>query len=202
MYHMMGVFSLLYVLWPDFHFSPTAGPYRKTKPNEGPYHFVIARAAERHQVDIELIKAMIMVESKYDAEAVSNRGARGLMQLMPATAKMLGVKDCFDPCQNVEAGVAYFKRLKNRFNGNIILALAAYNAGPTRVRECGGIPRLSSTRQYIRKVLTCYFNYKMQAVWFPGLLGRHLDPPGADDAEEIMNTSAVLRRWLPYRSTG
>ena len=123
------------------------------------YEYIISEAARRHQVEMEVIKAMIMVESRFDPMAVSGRGARGLMQLMPTTAEMLGVKDCFDPHQNINAGVAYFKRLTNQFEGNIILALAAYNAGPTRVRGWNGIPKDTGTLQYILEVLRCYVNY-------------------------------------------
>jgi soluble lytic murein transglycosylase-like protein len=82
------------------------------------------------------------------------------MQLMPNTAQALGVKDCFDPEQNITAGVRYFQRLKRQFNGSIILALAAYNAGPTRVKKCGGIPEFGITRQYIMRVLLFYHIYK------------------------------------------
>lgn len=124
------------------------------------YEYIISEAARRHQVEIEIIKAMIMVESRFDPMAVSGKGARGLMQLMPATAEMLGVEDCFDPHQNVNAGVAYFKRLQNQFEGNIILALAAYNAGPTRVKGWNGIPQDTGTLQYILEVLRCYFKYR------------------------------------------
>jgi len=124
------------------------------------FHPIIARAAGRYRVETEMIKAMIMAESGYDADAVSKSGARGLMQLMPTTAKALGVKDCFDPEQNITAGVRYFQRLERSFNGSIILALAAYNAGPTRVKKCGGIPEFGSTRQYIMRVLLFYHIYK------------------------------------------
>ena len=101
-----------------------------------------------------------MAESGFDAKAVSSRGACGLMQLMPETAENLGVVDCFDPQENIDAGVRYFQKLKTLFNRNITLALAAYNAGPTRVRKYGGIPEYSGTRRYIKKVLKFYLIYK------------------------------------------
>ncbi|GEM_PF-1182430 len=138
----------------------TAHTFHEMRPKEKAFHAIIARAADRYRVEIELVKAMIMVESRFDARAVSDSGARGLMQLMPETAESLGVKDCFDPEQNINAGVRYFKNLKAQFNGNIILALAAYNAGPSRVKKCGGIPKMTSTRKYIIKVLQFYRIYK------------------------------------------
>jgi len=124
------------------------------------FHDLIVQAAERHHVEAELIMAMIMVESGYDTTAVSDSGALGLMQLMPKTAKALGVEDCFDPKENINGGARYLQRLKKQFKGNIVLALAAYNAGPTRVRRCGGIQKLGSTRQYIMKVMELYQYYK------------------------------------------
>lgn len=132
---------------------------QETTAREEVFHSIIVRAATRYQVETELVKAMIMAESGYDPEAVSPCGARGLMQLMPATAETLSVEDCFDPEQNIHAGVRYFHRFKRLFNGNIILALAAYHAGPTRVRKCGGIPDLAGTRRYIMRVLQFYLIY-------------------------------------------
>jgi soluble lytic murein transglycosylase-like protein len=102
--------------------------------SENSLYSIIARTAKRYQIEIELIKAMIMAESGYDVRAVSHRGACGLMQLMPETAASLGVVDCFDPEQNIDAGVRYFHKLKTLFNKNVTLALAAYNTGPTRVK--------------------------------------------------------------------
>jgi soluble lytic murein transglycosylase-like protein len=103
--------------------------------------------------------AIIMTESGFDPKAESNRGAKGLMQLMPSTAKSLGVEDCFDPEENVYAGVFYFKKLLNRFGGDIELALAAYNAGSKRVRRYNGVPPFEETRRYIKSVLEYYRKY-------------------------------------------
>ena len=128
---------------------------------------VIIQAATRYQVEVEMIKAIIMVESRYDAKAVSHLGARGLMQLMPTTAEYLGVEDCFDPEQNVDAGVRYFKKLKKQFKGDVKLALAAYHAGPTRVRRSGTVPDITYTKWYIRKVLEFYQYYKKDSELFP-----------------------------------
>ncbi|MBW2634401.1 MAG: lytic transglycosylase domain-containing protein, partial [Deltaproteobacteria bacterium] len=112
---------------------------------------MINRAAATHEVDPALIKAIIMAESRYNPRAVSKRGARGLMQLMPVTAKSLGVIDSFDPEDNINGGVMYFRRLLDRFDGDVTLALAAYNAGSRYVRKYGGVPPFRQTRTYIHK---------------------------------------------------
>jgi hypothetical protein len=118
-----------------------------------PFQSIVLQAAKDYDVDPSLIRAIIMAESNYNPRAVSHRGAQGLMQLMPTTAKWLGVKDVFDPAANIDAGVRYFKRLLDRFDGNIELALAAYNAGSRYVRKYKGIPPFEATQRYIKKVL-------------------------------------------------
>jgi hypothetical protein len=118
-----------------------------------PFHSHIMHAAQTYQVDAALIQAIIMAESNYNPKAVSHRGAQGLMQLMPTTAKWLGVQDSFDPALNIDGGVRYFKRLLDRFDGNIKFALAAYNAGSRYVHKYGGVPPFRATRIYIKKVL-------------------------------------------------
>lgn len=121
---------------------------------------LITMVANRHQVDAALVKAIIMAESSYNPRAISKRGAKGLMQLMPHTAKAFGVNDSFNPEQNISGGVRYFKQLTKLFNGNIMLALAAYNAGITRVRRYQGIPPFEETKNYINTVLTYYRYYR------------------------------------------
>jgi hypothetical protein len=141
-------------------------PVEESKPKEEdsepepPFHGLILQAADRHQVDPALIKAIIMAESGYNPRAVSKKGARGLMQLMPRTAKSLGVKDSLDPEHNINGGVKYFSQLLNRFNGNVKLALAAYNAGARYVRQYQGVPPFGATRVYIKKVLKFQKIYK------------------------------------------
>ncbi len=125
-------------------------------------HELIIRISKKYNVDPALIKAIIMVESRFDPHAVSYRGAKGLMQLMPVTLKEMGAKDPFDPENNIEAGVRYFKKLLILFNNNIELALAAYNAGIRKVKLYGGIPPFRSTRQYIRKVMRYYEIYRRE----------------------------------------
>lgn len=121
---------------------------------------IIIEVAGRYEMDPALIKAIIMAESGYNPKAVSKRGAKGLMQLMPITAKSLGVEDIFDPVHNINAGVVYFKKLLNQFEGDVKLALAAYNAGSKKVRKYKGIPPFKATRIYIRKVFKYYEHYK------------------------------------------
>jgi soluble lytic murein transglycosylase-like protein len=125
-------------------------------------HPIVIQAASRHQVDPALIKAIIMAESGYNTRAISKRGAKGLMQLMPATAHALGVEDAFNPKQNISGGVRYFKQLVVQFDGDVKLALAAYNAGSRNVRHYQGIPPFKATRYYIKKVFKYYEIYKDQ----------------------------------------
>ena len=123
---------------------------------------IIFQASNQYQIDPALIKAIIMAESGYDPKAISKKGAMGLMQLMPQTAEALGVKDCFNPEHNIIAGVRYFRQLMNQFEGDIKLALAAYNAGGSMVRKYQGVPPYRATQYYIKKVFEYYQYYKNQ----------------------------------------
>lgn len=129
--------------------------------NAGRYQPIIRAAAQRHRVDPAIVQAIIMAESGFNPRAVSKRGARGLMQLMPATAKSLGVRDLFNPEHNINAGVRYYRQLLNQFKGDVRLALAAYNAGSRKVRQYKGIPPFETTRRYVRKVLQYYRHYRL-----------------------------------------
>jgi soluble lytic murein transglycosylase len=115
--------------------------------------FHIRDAAERHGLSEELVAAVIRVESGFNPRAVSRKGARGLMQLMPATAMQLGVRDSFDPGENIDGGVRHLRGLIERFDNNLSLALAAYNAGERAVLQYGGIPPYPETQQYVAKIL-------------------------------------------------
>ncbi|MGD0224519.1 MAG: lytic transglycosylase domain-containing protein [Terriglobia bacterium] len=117
---------------------------------------LVEQTASSYQVDPELIRAIIRVESGYDAKAVSNKGAMGLMQLVPATAQRFGVANPFDPKQNLEGGVNYLKYLLDHFEGDLNLSLAAYNAGEHTVQRSGGIPAIPETQNYVRKVTNIY----------------------------------------------
>jgi len=117
---------------------------------------LVEQTASRFHVDPELIRAMVRVESGYDAKAVSSKGAMGLMQLIPATAQRFGVVNAFDPKQNLEGGVNYMKYLMDLFGGDLNLSLAAYNAGEHSVQRSGGIPAIPETQNYVRKVTALY----------------------------------------------
>jgi hypothetical protein len=127
---------------------------------EKSFHPIIQKAATRHDIDPALVKAIIMAESDYNPRAVSKKGAKGLMQLMPVTARSLGVDDAFNPEQNIQGGVRYFKTLLKQFDGDVKLALAAYNAGSSNVRHYKGIPPFKDTKRYLKKVYRYYEFYK------------------------------------------
>jgi len=123
------------------------------------YDSYIAEAARKYDVPFSLIKAIIRVESDFDPNAVSHAGARGLMQIMPGTARDLGVTDSFDPRENILGGVRYLKKLLTRFRGSIPLALAAYNAGPERVGPLRKVPDIEETQCFVRKVTDYFYSY-------------------------------------------
>jgi len=125
------------------------------------YSPMIERASRDHGVDVALVHAVISAESGYNAAAVSRAGARGLMQLMPDTARRFGVQDIMDPAQNIRGGVAYLRELLTMFNGNLELTLAAYNAGENAVIRNGNrIPQYAETVNYVPKVLDFYSKFK------------------------------------------
>ena len=118
---------------------------------------LVSDAAERHQVDPALVRAVIETESNWNPAAVSRKGALGLMQLIPTTAQRFGANNALSPKQNVDAGVKYLKTLLERYNGNLDLALAAYNAGEGAVDRAHGVPAFRETRNYVQKVQDAYF---------------------------------------------
>jgi len=132
--------------WRTTTFSPTK------------YDRLISEAARRYGVDFTLIKAVIKAESDFNPQAVSPKGARGLMQIMPKNFKNLGIYNPFDPRQNIMAGTKYLKRMINRFE-SLSLALAAYNAGPTVVSSYNKIPPYKETQKYVKRVLRFYRSY-------------------------------------------
>lgn len=122
-------------------------------PTQAPLNDVIAAASGRYKLDPDLVNSVIRAESGFNTRAVSRKGARGLMQLMPETATTLGVNDGFDPQQNVDGGTRYLRELLERYNFDLIKALAAYNAGPARVEQYGGVPPYQETRAYVRRIV-------------------------------------------------
>jgi len=118
---------------------------------------LVQEASERHRVDPALVRAVIETESNWNPGAYSRKGAIGLMQLIPTTAQRFGANDAFNPKQNVDAGVKYLKTLLERYNGNLDLALAAYNAGEGAVDRAHGIPAYRETRNYVQKVQNAYY---------------------------------------------
>jgi soluble lytic murein transglycosylase-like protein len=118
---------------------------------------LVREAADRHRVDPALIRAVIETESNWNPIALSNKGAGGLMQLIPTTARRFGVADVFNPQQNIDGGVHYLKTLLERYNGNMDMALAAYNAGEGAVDRAHGVPSFRETRNYVQKVQNAYY---------------------------------------------
>jgi soluble lytic murein transglycosylase-like protein len=125
--------------------------------SQGDIDSAIAQAAARHNVDPNLVRAVVKVESNFNPNAVSRKGAMGLMQLMPSTARQLKVKNPFDPEQNVDAGVRHLKQLLESYGGDIKLTLAAYNAGAGAVARSSGVPRYAETQNYVRRITNLYY---------------------------------------------
>jgi len=143
---------------------------------------IIEQAALRHDVDPNLVRSLIKVESNFNTHAVSPKGAMGLMQLMPGTARTLNVSNPFDPQQNVDAGVRHLKHLLQDYNGDVKLSLAAYNAGAGAVARSKGVPRNAETRSYVKRITTLY----------AGDPGKLLTGPVADPIHVFRDSSGVL----------
>ena len=122
---------------------------------------IVSAASNQHQVDADFIASVIHAESANNPRAISPKGAQGLMQLMPGTAGKLGVKDSFDPADNVDGGVRYLRELLLLYNNDMVKALAAYNAGPERVQQYHGVPPYRETRAYVARVITEYNRKKL-----------------------------------------
>jgi soluble lytic murein transglycosylase-like protein len=140
----------------DFEVAPASYAWEASftpAPDDGRYDELIREVADRHDLEFALVKAVVRAESGFDPFAISRKGAQGLMQLMPATARMHGVRESFRPRDNIDGGVRHLRMLLDRYGGNLPLTLAAYNAGSGRVEAAGGIPDITETREYVFKVL-------------------------------------------------
>ncbi len=137
--------------------SPSLQKYDRTDYTDTEYYqSIIHEKASKYNVDPSLVKAVIKTESNWNKRAVSKKGAMGLMQLMPSTASEMNVRNPFDPEENIEGGIKYLRYLLERFNGDLTLALAAYNAGPKWIDKYGIVPPITETKQYVKKVLALY----------------------------------------------
>ncbi|MHB8500744.1 MAG: lytic transglycosylase domain-containing protein [Candidatus Acidiferrales bacterium] len=144
---------------PEDDFAALSAPVVAT----APFREIVNAAAARYSVDADLISSVIAAESNFDPKAISKRNARGLMQLLPQTATRFGVQNIFDPQENIEAGTHYLRDLLQRYNNNLALALAAYNAGPERVQQFGRVPPYAETVSYVRRVKRTYEKSKSGA---------------------------------------
>jgi hypothetical protein len=136
------------------------GTVRPAVSVSGDYDEVIRSASDRHSIDADLVRAVIKAESDFNSNARSSKGAMGLMQLMPDTARLYNVLNAYDPVDNIEGGVRHLRMLLERFQGDLRLSLAAYNAGSGAVEKFGGIPPYVETREYVRRVLRFYDSFR------------------------------------------
>jgi hypothetical protein len=149
---------------------------------------LIHKYGNLHGVDPSLVRAVMRHESGFNPQAVSPKGAQGLMQLMPGTADLMGVSKPFDPEQNIAGGVGYLRRCLDRFNNDVALALAAYNAGPERVARTGAVPAIPETQTYVKNVIETYTGKPQPGV--PGK-GAHFITPGARKNSKVIKGSST-----------
>jgi soluble lytic murein transglycosylase-like protein len=153
------------------HFTnaPTSGKFKLfmrerkifiSKLDSNQFDPIISEASKKYGIEAPLIKAVIKAESDFDPNAISHKGARGLMQIMPMNYRLLNVENPFDPNQSIEGGARYLRDMLDRYNGSLNLSLAAYNAGPGAVDRHGGVPPYPETTEYIERVLRYYQRYK------------------------------------------
>ncbi|SFQ03519.1 Transglycosylase SLT domain-containing protein [Lachnospiraceae bacterium XBB1006] len=158
---------------------------------------IFNKAAATYHVDVNLLKSMAKAESEFHADSTSRCGAKGIMQLMPATTKYLGVKDAYDPEQSIMGGAKYISRLLKQYNGNVDLALAAYNAGSGNVRKYGGIPPFKETQNYVRKIR----GFMKTGVTIPSHLNVVENKSGTDYSKVPTSTAATLNEPAAQEAT-
>lgn len=182
---------------PAFSFgaAPAAAPGRTALDRDDLRELVLSISRE-HGIDPKLVDSLVRVESSYDPNAVSHRGAMGLMQLMPETVERLDLDDPFDPEKNVRAGVKEFSRLVDRYSGNLQLALAAYNAGEGAVARYRGVPPFAETRTYVSRILTLYTGrpYRLTGSYRPAIPVQMVRD--SDGATLITNVTAAATASL------
>jgi len=143
------------------HFEHETPTPAKAQQPPAPLNDVVSSASDRYRLDADLVNSVIHAESGFHTKAVSRKGAQGLMQLMPATASQLGVTDAFDPKSNVDGGTRYLRELLERYNFDLIKALAAYNAGPQRVEQYHGVPPYYDTQAYVARIVRDFNRKKL-----------------------------------------
>jgi hypothetical protein len=163
LYELLGQEVQVYIfhnkarIWPQVYMRSGSLPFRGTfSPRDPRVEALISKYARLYGVDPSLVRAVMRHESGFNPGAVSPKGAQGLMQLMPGTAALMGVRDPFDPEQNIAGGVGYLRRCLDRFQYNVPLAVAAYNAGPERVAQCGTVPPIEETQLFVTNVMGSY----------------------------------------------
>jgi membrane-bound lytic murein transglycosylase MltF len=159
-----------------------------------PLPSVINEISSRHHLDPDLVNSVIHAESGFNPKAVSRKGAQGLMQLMPGTASRLGVDDAFDPGANVEGGTRYLRALLERYNFDLVKALAAYNAGPLRVEHYGGVPPYSETQAYVARIVRDFNRKKLaeRAAARQTATHRHATHPSANIKQASLPASSQI----------
>ena len=175
---------------------PTTLPGRIAASNPAnPLDSLIDSISARHGVDATLVRSVIEIESNFNRRAVSPKGAMGLMQLIPATGARFGVRDFFDPAQNIDGGVRYLRLLLEMFQGNLDLSLAAYNSGENRVARLGRIPNIPETQDYVRKVKSAYSRRGGQGARIQS--ATDVPPPARTTPEPAANTPSLAALQAP-----
>ena len=175
LYNLLGKEVQVYIfnkktrVWPQVYSNSGQTPFRAAPSMQNPQlEALISKYAQIYGVDPTLVRAVMRHESGFKSTAVSPKGAQGLMQLMPGTAALMGVKDPFDPEQNIAGGVGYLRHCLDRFQHNVPLAVAAYNAGPESVAKCGAIPPYQETQAFVNNVMGAYAGPTQMKAGAPG----------------------------------